>query len=70
MITIESRASPTKRSKRKRLDVIDIHLVFVPELECALAIFLAERVGLVDLGILRKLTISFDCTISGRIGND
>lgn len=42
------------------LDIIDIQIaVIVPELERALAVLLAERVGLVDLGVLRQLAVRF-----------
>ena len=34
------------------LDVVDVDLVVVPELERTLALLLAKRVRLVDLGVL------------------
>jgi len=51
----------TNCKKHSSLDVVDIHLAFVPELERALPIFLAERVCLVDLGVLWEFAICFHC---------
>jgi hypothetical protein len=43
------------------LDVVDVHLVVVAELERALALLLAHRIRLVNLGVLRELAVSFHC---------
>jgi hypothetical protein len=41
------------------LNIVNIHLPFVTELECALSVLLAERIGLVDFSILGKFTVRF-----------
>lgn len=35
------------------LNIVDVHLTLVSELERALAVFLAERIGFVELCVLR-----------------
>lgn len=47
--------------KKRSLDIIDIHLPFVPELEGTFPIFLAEDIGFVDFGVFWEFTICFDC---------
>jgi hypothetical protein len=42
------------------LDVVDIVLVVLAELECALAVLLAKVVGFVDFGVFGEFTISLD----------
>ena len=45
--------------KSRQLDVVDIDLLFVAELESALALLLAEGIGLVDLGVFWQLAVRF-----------
>lgn len=43
------------------LDVVDVDFTLVAELERALALLVSERLGLVDLGILRQFSVCFHC---------
>jgi hypothetical protein len=45
----------------RSLDVIDIHLPFVPKFESALSVLLAKYIRLVDFGIFWKFAVRFDC---------
>lgn len=47
---------------RNSLDIIDIQITLITELERALAVLLAKRIRLVNLGVLGELTIRFHCS--------
>ena len=51
----------TDRFQTGKSNVVDIDLLFVAELERALALLLAEGIGLVDLGVFWQLTIRLHC---------
>ena len=40
-------------------NLVDVDFLFVSEFECALSLLLAERLGLVDLGIFWQFAICF-----------
>lgn len=54
--------------KSNSLDVIDVDFALVAELEGAFAVFLAVVVRLVDLCVLRKFTVGFDCVPKPKRG--
>jgi hypothetical protein len=55
-----------KDENGRSLDIINVHLPFVPKLECTLSVFLAKYIGLVDFGIFWKFAVRFDYEIAGK----
>ena len=62
LIEIQMKDMPTHNA----LDVVDVDLLVVSELERALALVLAEGLGLVDLGIFWQLTVRFHWRQTGQ----
>jgi hypothetical protein len=56
---VQSLDAEKSKARRERSYVVDVDFVVVPELECALALLLAHRICLVDLGIFRELSVCF-----------
>lgn len=65
--TDRSRGRDTDEIRGEKSNIVDVDLLVVAELECALALLLAEVLGLVDLGVFWQFAIRFYC--GGEISN-